>query len=50
MNLGKVYNSSELESLLEAKCSKNTDLEFDTISTLSHPVSGSLGFITKMGD
>ena len=50
MNLGKAYNSSELESLLEAKCSKNTDLKVDTISTLSHPISGSLGFITKMGD
>ena len=50
MNLGKVYNSSELESLLDARCSIKTDLELDTISTLSHPVSGSLGFITKMGD
>ena len=50
MNLGKAYSSSELESLLDAKCSINTDLKLDTISTLSHPVSGSLGFINKMGD
>ena len=50
MNLGKVYSSSELESLLDAKCSINTDLKLDTISTLSHPVSGSLGFINKIGD
>lgn len=50
MNLGKVYSSSELESLLDAKCSINTDLKLDTISTLSHPVNGSLGFINKIGD
>ena len=50
MNLGKVYNSSELENLLDARCSINTNLKLDTISTLAHPVSGSLGFITKMGD
>ena len=50
MNLGKAYNSSELENLLDAKCSINTDLKLDTISTLSKPVHGSLGFITKMGD
>ena len=50
MNLGKVYSSSELESLLDAKCSINTDLKLDTISTLSHPVNGSLGFINKKGD
>ena len=49
MNLGKVYSSSELESLLDAKCSINTDLKFDTISTLSRPVNGSLGFINKIG-
>ena len=50
MNLGKAYSSSELESLLDAKCSINTDLKLDTISTLSHPVNDSLGFITKTGD
>ena len=50
MNLGKVYSSSELESLLDAKCSINTDLKLDTISTFSHPVNGSLGFINKIGD
>ena len=50
MNLGKAYNSSELESLLDAKCSISTDLKLDTISTLTHPVNGSLGFINKMGD
>ena len=50
MNLGKSYNSSELESLLDAECSVNTDLKLDTISTLSHPVNGSLGFINKTGD
>ena len=50
MNLGKVYSSSELESLLDAKCSINAELELDTISTLSHPVNGSLGFINKIGD
>jgi serine acetyltransferase len=50
MNLGKAYNSSELENLLDARCSINTDLKLDTISTLSKPVHGSLGFITKMGD
>ena len=50
MNLGKVYSSCELESLLDAKCSTNTDLKIDTISTLSHPITGSLGFINKMGD
>ena len=47
MNLAKVYNSSELESLLEAKCSKHTDQKFDTISTLSSPIDGSLGFVSK---
>ena len=47
MNLAKAYNSSELESLLDAKCSKHTNQKFDTISTLSNPVDGSLGFITK---
>ena len=50
MNLGKVYSSSELESLLDAKCSIKTDLKFDTVSTLSHPVNGSLGFINKTGN
>ncbi len=50
MNLGKAYNSSELESLLDAKCSVNTNLKLDTISTLSNPVTGSLGFINKKGD
>ena len=50
MNLGKAYSSSELESLLDAKCSINTDLKFDIISTLSHPITGSLGFINKIGD
>ena len=50
MNLGKVYSSSELESLLDAKCSINIDLKLDTISTLSHPVNGSLGFINKVGE
>ncbi len=47
MNLAKAYNSSELESLLEAKCSEHTNQKFDTISTLSNPIDGSLGFITK---
>ncbi len=28
----------------------NAELELDTISTLSHPVNGSLGFINKIGD
>ncbi len=50
MNLGKAYNSSELESLLDVKCSISTDLKLDTISTLSHPVNGSLGFINKTGE
>ena len=50
MNLRKAYNSSELEKLLDAKCSINTDLKLDTISTLSHPVNGSLGFINNVGD
>ena len=50
MNLGKAYSSNELESLLNAKCSTNTDIKFDTISTLSHPINGSLGFINKVGD
>ena len=30
MNLGKAYNSSELESLLDARCSIKTDLELET--------------------
>ena len=47
MNLAKAYNSSELESLLDAQCSKHTTQKFDTISTLSNPVDGSLGFISK---
>ena len=50
MNLGKTYTSSELESLLDAKCSTNTDIKFDTISTLSHPINDSLGFINNVGD
>ena len=47
MNLAKAYNSSELESLLEAKCTKHTNQKYDTISTLSNPIDGSLGFVTK---
>ena len=47
MNLAKAYNSSELESLLDAQCSMHTTQKFDTISTLSNPVDGSLGFISK---
>ena len=47
MNLAKEYSSSELESLLEATCSKQTNQKFDTISTMSNPIDGSLGFIAK---
>tara|TARA_B100000035_G_scaffold315242_1_gene334661 strand:- start:2532 stop:3428 length:897 start_codon:yes stop_codon:yes gene_type:complete len=50
MNLNKAYSSSELESLLDAKCSINSEIKFDTISTLSNPISDSLGFITKKGN
>ena len=50
MNLGKAYNSSELESLLDAKCSVKNTYEFDTISSLSNPVNDSLGFISKHGN
>ncbi len=47
MNLAKAYTSSELESLLGAKCSKHTKHKFDTISTISNPIVGSLGFVSK---
>ena len=50
MNLNKAYSTSELESLLDAKCSFKSDIKFDTISTLSNPILHSLGFITKKGN
>ena len=50
MNLGKAYNCSELESLLDAKCSTDKNFDFNTISSLSKPVTDSLGFISKEGN
>jgi len=50
MNLGKAYNCSELESLLDAKCSTDNNFDFNTISSLSKPVTDSLGFISKEGN
>ena len=49
MDLDKVYSSSELEKLLDAKCSDSDSYNFDTISTLDNPIENSLGFITREG-
>ena len=45
MKLNKAYNCAELSDLLEAICDNDISKTFDTISSLSNPISNSLGFI-----
>jgi serine acetyltransferase len=45
MKLAKAYNTNELCVLIDAVCEQQSTRLFDTISTLSNPVSNSLGFI-----
>ena len=45
MKLNKAYNCAELSTLLEARCEKNSNNIFDTVSSLAHPEENSLGFI-----
>tara|TARA_B100001059_G_C17717579_1_gene518851 strand:- start:177 stop:1067 length:891 start_codon:yes stop_codon:yes gene_type:complete len=45
MKLNKAYNCAELSALLEANCVNNDKKTFDTVSSLSNPISNSLGFI-----
>ena len=47
MKLDKAYTISELENVLGAECNSNSDNLFDTISTITNPIKGSLGFLTN---
>ena len=45
MKLNKAYSCAELSIILEAKCEKNKNNIFDTVSSLTIPEQNSLGFI-----
>ena len=45
MNLNKAYNCAELSSILDANCENESEKTFDELSSLSNPISNSLGFI-----
>ena len=45
MILNKAYSCAELSTILEAKCGKNKNNIFNTVSSLSNPEQNSLGFI-----
>ena len=47
MKLDKAYTINELENVLGAECISNDNKLFDTISTITNPIKGSLGFLTK---
>ena len=45
MKLDKAYSCAELSTILEAKCEKNINNIFDTVSSLTNPEKNSLGFL-----
>ena len=45
MKLNKAYSCAELNAILKANCKDHSNQTFDTISSLSNPVTNSLGFI-----
>ena len=45
MKLNKAYSCAELSTILEAKCEKNINNIFDTVSSLTNPEQNSLGFL-----
>lgn len=47
MKLDKAYTINDLEIVLDAKCNLANNKLFDTISTITNPIKGSLGFLTK---
>ena len=47
MKLNKAYTVSELENILNAECISNSKKSFDTLSTMTNPIKGSLGFLTS---
>ena len=47
MKLDKAYTINELENVLGAECISNDNKLFDTISTITNPIKGSLGFLTS---
>jgi len=47
MKLDKAYTINELENVLGAECNSSSDNLFDTISTITNPIKGSLGFLTN---
>lgn len=47
MKLDKAYTINELEDILGAECISNDNKLFDTISTITNPIKGSLGFLTS---
>ena len=47
MKLDKAYTINELENVLDAECISNGNKLFDTISTITNPIKGSLGFLTS---
>ncbi|MEK9976694.1 MAG: UDP-3-O-(3-hydroxymyristoyl)glucosamine N-acyltransferase, partial [Gammaproteobacteria bacterium] len=50
MKLDKAYTISELGNVLGAECISNDNKLFDTISTITNPIKGSLGFLTSHND
>ncbi len=47
MNLDREYTCSDLCTILDAKCENSNDYLFNQISTLTHPIEKSLGFISS---
>ena len=47
MKLDKAYSIDELKHVLDAECISKDNKLFDTISTVSNPIRGSLGFLTS---
>ena len=45
MKLNKAYDCAELSAILDASCDVDSHKTFDIVSSLSHPVNDSLGFI-----
>ena len=47
MKLDKAYTINELENVLGAECTSHGNKLFNTISTTTNPIKGSLGFLTS---
>ena len=47
MKLNKAYNCAELSIILDADCENDNNKTFNIVSSLSNPITNSLGFIFK---